>query len=296
MNVQHKIEYNERLEELIAEEGEKALCYSWMHSKAEALYSYRNNFIALPVIVLSTLAGTASIGSDSLFGDSPFASVGIGLVSITVGVLNTIGQYFSWAKRAEGHRIAYIMYQKLYKFISVEMSLPRRERMSATDLLKVVREEVDRLAETSPSLPSNIILQFQNNFKKYTDVARPEITNGLEKIYIFQEQFDNEGKLIPKLKQNSAANSLNALNGPNGLGATMNGALNGALNAISSTPSMVSLPAAVSPSTIGLESFGIKAASIKKVMTDLENNTENTVLQFTNPLITQKTETDEERT
>jgi hypothetical protein len=37
MNVQHKIEYNERLEELIAEEGEKALCYSWMHSKAEAL-------------------------------------------------------------------------------------------------------------------------------------------------------------------------------------------------------------------------------------------------------------------
>jgi hypothetical protein len=159
------------------------------------------------------------IGSDSLFGDSPFASVGIGLVSITVGVLNTVGQYFSWAKRAEGHRIAYIMYQKLYKFISVEMSLPRRERMSATDLLKVVREEVDRLAETSPSLPAQIITQFQNNFKKYTDVSRPEITNGLEKIYIFREQFDNEGKLIPKLKQTSLPSSSpgpagTGLNGP----------------------------------------------------------------------------------
>lgn len=262
MNVQHKIEYNERLEELIAEEGEKSLCYSWMHAKAEALYSYRNNFIALPVIVLSTLAGTASIGSNSLFGDSPFASVGIGLVSITVGVLNTIGQYFSWAKRSEGHRIAYIMYQKLYKFISVEMSLPRKERMSATDLLKVVREEVDRLAETSPSLPMNIITQFQKNFFRYTDVARPEITNGLEKIYIFQEQFDNEGKLVAKLKQQSSQPS-------------------------PSTSNTVAIPN-VSP--IGeLEKLGIKPASIKRVMSDL-NVEKETVLQFTNPLIATESE------
>jgi hypothetical protein len=194
------IEWNDRLEELIADDGERALCYSWLHGKAEHLYSYRNNFIALPVIVLSTLAGTASIGSDSLFQGFEFAPVIIGLTSITVGVLNTVGQYFSWAKRSEGHRIAHISYAKLYRFISTELSLPRRERMKANDLLKVVRENSDRLAETAPNIPQLIIETFQHHFTD-PEISKPEIANGLEKIYIYKEMMDDAGNSIPVLKK-----------------------------------------------------------------------------------------------
>jgi hypothetical protein len=244
MNVAHKVEYNERLEELIAEEGEKSLCYSWLHSRAEALYSHRNTYIALPVIVLSTLAGTASIGSDSLFGDSQYASVGIGLVSIAVGILNTVGQYFSWAKRSEGHRIAHITYQKLFKFISVELSLPRRERMDATDLLKVVREEVDRLCETSPMLPLNIIQEFQSRFKKYTDIARPEITNGLERIYIYEEEIDGQGKPVAKLKGSSTPKSTPIRAST--------------LQKIMNSPSMNSMGSSLPSTPVGLESIMIQ--------------------------------------
>lgn len=217
MDITGHIEWNERLEQLIAEEGEKSLCFAWLHGRAEALYSYRNNFIALPVIVLSTLAGTASIGAGGLFGNNDYASVGIGLVSISVGILNTIGQYFSWAKRSEGHRIASITYQKLYRFISVELSLPRRERMKAADLLKVVREQYDRLSETSPMVPKPAIVEFQTKFKHYTEIARPEITNGLEKIYIYEEIVEPAtGQHVSKLKQKSelqrkAGVSMNAM-------------------------------------------------------------------------------------
>lgn len=200
MEISHQVEWNDRLEELIAEEGEKCLCFAWLHGRSEALYSYRNNFIALPVIVLSTLAGTASIGAEGLFGKTDWAAVGIGLVSISVGILNTVGQYFSWAKRSEGHRIAHIVYQKLYRFISVELSLPRKERMAAGDLLKVVREQYDRLSETSPLIPDKIINEFRARFKDYTDVAKPEITNGLEKVYIYSEVKAVDGTSTPLLK------------------------------------------------------------------------------------------------
>jgi hypothetical protein len=75
-------------------------------------------------------------GSQSMFDDAQLASISLGVGSLVVGILNTMGTYFGWAKRAEGHRISSIDYAKLYRFIAVEMSLPREERMGPKDLLK----------------------------------------------------------------------------------------------------------------------------------------------------------------
>lgn len=181
--------YNAHLEELIASEGEKALALQWLHDQSEKRYSHLNTIITLPVIVFSTLAGTASIGSKSLFGDSDFASVGIGLVSILVGVLNTISSFFGWAKRAEGHRIASVTYGKLHRFVSVELSLPRDQRVPANEFLKQVREETDRLMETSPLIPRSVINAFQLRFKNIpSDITVPEICNGLHKVEIYPTQ------------------------------------------------------------------------------------------------------------
>ncbi len=180
------VSWTRRLERLIADEGEKALCMNWMHIQAEAMYSKRSTAISIPVIVLSTLAGTASIGSSSLFGDSQFSSVGIGLVSIVVGILNTLGSYFAWAKRAEGHRITAQMFAKLNKFITIELALPRAQRMPPGDFLKFVKQEGDRLAETAPAIPPDIVMRFQHRFKKST-VSKPNIANGLDPIEVYDE-------------------------------------------------------------------------------------------------------------
>jgi len=189
------VSWTRRLERLIADEGEKALCMNWMHIQAEAIYSKRSTAISIPVIVLSTLAGTASIGSSSLFGDSAFSSVGIGLVSIVVGILNTLGSYFAWAKRAEGHRITAQMFAKLNKFITIELALPRAQRMPPGDFLKFVKQEGDRLAETAPAIPPVIVARFQHRFRKST-VSKPNIANGLDPIEVYDESLTEGG--IPK--------------------------------------------------------------------------------------------------
>jgi len=177
--------YNSHLEQLVASEGEKALSYQWLHDQAEKVFSRWTNCIALPVIILSTLSGTAAIGQSTLFGDSPMSSVGIGLVSILVGILNTISQHFGVAKRAEGHRIASITYGKLYRLISVELSLPREQRMAADQFIKVVRDQIDRLAETSPPIPESIIAAYKARFAPLpTGISIPECCNGLHKIDI----------------------------------------------------------------------------------------------------------------
>jgi hypothetical protein len=188
MEDERDIHWTEALEVLVASEGEKCRGLAWINQRAEVYYAHRANAIAIPVIILSTLAGTASVGSSSLFGgETQISSVVIGLVSIGVGILNTISSYFSWARKAESHRIAYLQYSKLFSIIRVEMSLPRSERQEADRLLQQIRDGMERLAETTPSPPPSILEDFNRHFKdEDKSISRPTETNGLQKIAIFR--------------------------------------------------------------------------------------------------------------
>jgi hypothetical protein len=184
-----EIHWTSPLEELVASEGERCRGYAWINQKAENYYTIRANAIAIPVIVLSTLAGTASVGSSSLFsGQTEISSIVIGLVSITTGILQTISSYFSWARKAEAHRIAYLQYSKLFSIIRVEMNLPRNERQAPDLLLKQIRDGMERLAETTPSPPLKILNDFNTHFKNEDkSISRPVEVNGLQKIVVYTE-------------------------------------------------------------------------------------------------------------
>lgn len=182
------ITWNSQIEHYFADTGEKAHCLSWCHKRAEALYSNRRTWIDLPVIVISGVTGFLSAGSMSLFEDPEMSSVALGVASLFVSILNTAGSYFGWAKRAEGHRISSIHYSKLYRFLSIEMSLPRDERMTPADLLKLTRDTYDRLQEISPMIPPEVLREFKHKFEKEKDIAKPEETNGLEHIVIYEDK------------------------------------------------------------------------------------------------------------
>jgi hypothetical protein len=186
------IHWTVKLEEYFASTGEKAHCLSWVHKQSEAMYSNRRTWIDLPVIIGSGVIAFLNAGSSSMFEDGRVASVALGVGSLFVGVLNTMGTYFGWAKRAEGHRISSIHYSKLYRFITVELSLPREERMNPHDFLKYVKDQYDRLQEISPMVPQKVIHEFQKKFKHETEISKPEEANGLEKITIYRRADEEE--------------------------------------------------------------------------------------------------------
>jgi len=197
MDQTEEIHWNLQLEEILSQEGERALCYAWLHNKSQAIIAKYDTNIALPVIVLSTIAGTGSIASTSLFGQSQVANLVIGVISLSVGVMNTVSNYFGFAKRSEAHKISSMTYAKIHKFIVIELSLPRKERMKAKDMLKIIREQLERLAETSPQIPEQIINVFNEKFHDQKNVSKPEITNGLDPIHVFVE---NSESFTPTIK------------------------------------------------------------------------------------------------
>ena len=188
-----RVRWTKNLENYFKELGEQSLCLSMLHKSAEAIYSSKAQWIDLPVIVLSTLCGSLTLSAKSLFGaeNEENALKIVGGLSLLSGVLGTIQAYFSFSRRAENHRNSYLEYAKLYRFVKVELGLPRQQRISAKDLIKIVNDSFERLNELSQLIPEKTLAAFRSKYKK-NPLKKPPIVNGLEEITIFVPQSDEE--------------------------------------------------------------------------------------------------------
>ena len=188
------IKWNKNLERYLKEVGEHALCLSMLHKDCESKYSHKALMIDLPVIILSTICGSLTLSAKNLFGaeyeDDALKIVG-GLSLIT-STLGTIQAYFSFSRRAENHRNSYLEYAKLYRFIKVELGLPRESRIRPKDLLKLVNDNYERLNELSPLVDKKSIGKFKTKYKR-TTIEKPPIVNGLDEIGIYtNSEFEDE--------------------------------------------------------------------------------------------------------
>ena len=123
---------------------------------------------SLPVIILSTLTGVANFAQSSFPVESrPTVSVIVGSLNIIAGLITTIAQFLKVAEKMEGHRAASVAYSKFSRNISVELSLPVKERLvHGTEFLSTQRAELDRLIEQSPNIPEDIVKKFDKTFIK----------------------------------------------------------------------------------------------------------------------------------
>jgi len=182
--------WTQELEELIADWGDKALVYRWLHERTSLLFKNNDQSLMIPVIVLSTLTGTANFGMGSFFGDDAngqrLAQLGVGGISIIAGVLTTLANYYGYSKCAETHRTSGVSWGKFNRFISIELRLHPDERMDAKSFLKMFRIELDRLIEQAPSIPNSVINEFKILFEE-SDVHLPDILGVMEHTKVFTD-------------------------------------------------------------------------------------------------------------
>ena len=198
-------------ENLLAEWSEKASAYRWLHSRSEKRYRCRNYSFTIPVIILSTLTGTANFAMDSFVPEDKkqIAMAAVGSVNIFAGILSTLQNFLRYSELMEGHRIALVAWSKFSRDIAVELALDPNMRRPAFDFLTVCRAEFDRLIEQSPSIDDPIINQFQKKFKD-TKIRKPEICNGLHPCNIFKPS--EEDKLASVMANASEKMKKHALN------------------------------------------------------------------------------------
>jgi uncharacterized membrane protein len=177
----HAPEWNSSLEKVIKKEGEQAQSLYWLHNRSEAITAKKNDYLAIPMIVLSTLTGFLTGGASEMI-----PAWVLGGLSVLCGILGTINTYYKFAQRSEGHRVAATLYLKLFKQIEVEMALPPAQRSDAGSLLKNLRDQMSRVSETAPRLDDKSIVEYKSRFHD-EPVSKPLVANGLEAVQIYSE-------------------------------------------------------------------------------------------------------------
>lgn len=182
-------------EKILIDWADKAMCYRWLHARSHQRFSKVNTYFTIPVIIMSTLTGTANFAQDRV----PeyyrgYYSMGVGFVNILAGIITTIQQFLKISELNESHRVSAIHWDKFYRKIKVELSKPTDERQNISSFLKNCTEEFDRLMETSPIIQKQTIELFQSTFSgkggklseaqklAFQKMKKPEICDSLESV------------------------------------------------------------------------------------------------------------------
>ena len=193
------VEWSVDHENILIDWADKALCYKWLHSKAHSVYSTKNTWFTIPVIIMSTLTGTANFAQDRIPPEYlNMATMGIGAVNLIAGILTTIQQFLKITELNESHRVSSIAWGKFYRNIKIEISKSPDERTPVVQILKHSKEEFDRLIETSPSLSDKVVKEFISTFSggevninrddsqlskkqlNFKELQKPDICNSIE--------------------------------------------------------------------------------------------------------------------
>jgi hypothetical protein len=173
---------------LLKKWGEIASCYRWMHNQSYMKYKKKNLYFMIPLIIMSTVTGTANFAQSS-FPESirPNVPQIIGSINLISAIMTTIYQFLKISEYMESHRISSINYGKLARNITTELNIPVKDRdSSGADCVKLTRLEIDRLIEQSPSIPKEVLRDFDRKFSGEDGLEKPEIVV-IKKIDIYED-------------------------------------------------------------------------------------------------------------
>jgi len=208
ITIPDKYEWSIEHERILAEWADKAMCYRWLHTKANVLYSSLNAWYTIPCIIISTLAGTANFAQTRVPQEyQAIFTMGVGAINIVGGIISTIQQFLKITQLNEAHRVSSISWDKFYRNIKIELTKHPNERIAVSHMLKMSKEEFDRLMETSPVIPDKIIAAFKKSFAESAEfaiISKPEICD----VLISTEKFRNPWYT----DENLAKKSLEAVN------------------------------------------------------------------------------------
>jgi hypothetical protein len=82
------VEWSNENEKILVEWGDIAACNKWLHTESCKLFTRRNAYFTIPIIVISTITGALSfIASGFDRRQTSSITVGVGSANIIIGIM-----------------------------------------------------------------------------------------------------------------------------------------------------------------------------------------------------------------
>jgi hypothetical protein len=165
-------------EYILANWCDTAQCYRWLCFASHEKYSKLQYMFSIPTIIMSTVIGAASFTTIATSTDfQKYMPLIVGTVNIMIGILNTLQQYFKISEYNENYRICALAWAKFARTIEFELSKSLDDRTDAKPFIRKACEDLERLMETTPIFPKEIIYTLNKQLCK--EVVKPPILMGI---------------------------------------------------------------------------------------------------------------------
>jgi hypothetical protein len=180
VNDQHHLEWHESLELIFSELLDESQVRAFFHKKSHEYYSKENIKYQLPIIIFSAIAGSGNFISSTFPTVQQYIILGVGGLSIGTSIISSISQFLKLSQLSEGHRIAYLSWEKFYANIKLQLRRKKADRDDIKDFMNNITAEYQRLKEISPEIPPHIACLIKKNRRMFNE-------NGIQVPFIFDK-------------------------------------------------------------------------------------------------------------
>lgn len=149
----------------IIRQWHRGLCISHKaHAVAATTFHRRNLLLGIPVVILTTIVGTAVFGSMAT-SPSTWAKIIVGLLSLVAASLASLQTFLRYSETSEKHKAAAVKYGSLRREVEELLVTGKKEEVLSPSFLKSLRTRWDDVDQVSPAVPQRLLDPIVADFK-----------------------------------------------------------------------------------------------------------------------------------
>jgi hypothetical protein len=167
--------------------GEKAAGLRFMHGVASGGWKSFSNRLTLMSISITTVASAVSLVAASIDHQETKNVVlyVVGTVGIGSSLLQSLKKFYNSEEKAADHAAISKQFGSFYRYVTLQMTLSREDRLPSDQLSEYALKEYERLQQDAPPLGGAPIKLYKDKFKNSAQ-AVPDVCEETFEIKIYK--------------------------------------------------------------------------------------------------------------
>jgi len=182
---QSGLQWNSTIDKMMADWCDQSKCFNWMHTQAYSHFSKRALTMSITTNIVISLSGIGNLIVGAVTTDATKTSIIFGCISIGVGIVNMIQDKFNWTTIASNHKQSAEKWDIITRKIEEQLAIPYSGRKDCGTFLKYIKQDINIVSETNPTIPKDIRNQCAEKFSKIKDFDIPDICGQVEHTAIY---------------------------------------------------------------------------------------------------------------